>query len=61
MIVGKMGRYISAGEAYEYVAGYSIFNDVSDRGFIPKKDRMKREWDPFFDWYHGKLRDTFAP
>jgi 2-keto-4-pentenoate hydratase/2-oxohepta-3-ene-1,7-dioic acid hydratase in catechol pathway len=31
VIIGKRGKHIPAAEAYEYVAGYALFNDVSVR------------------------------
>lgn len=31
VIVGKQGRYISKARAYDYIAGYTILNDVSAR------------------------------
>lgn len=51
VVVGKKGKAISAGEAYEYVAGYMPLNDVS-----------AREWQ-FGDkqWVRGKSPDTFCP
>jgi len=61
VVVGRKGKYIPRDEAYDYVAGYTVLNDVSDRSFIVKKDRATRDLDRFFDWYHGKVRDTFAP
>jgi 2-keto-4-pentenoate hydratase/2-oxohepta-3-ene-1,7-dioic acid hydratase in catechol pathway len=44
-----------------YVAGYTIVNDISDRGFKPNPGRKPRERDKFFDWMHGKWHDTFCP
>jgi acylpyruvate hydrolase len=31
LVIGKAGRYISRDEAYDYIAGYTILNDVSAR------------------------------
>src|SRR5512147_1049519 len=33
LIIGKGGRYISEGAAYDHVAGYSCYNDVSIRDY----------------------------
>ncbi len=33
VVIGKGGRYISAEDAMDYVAGYSIFNDVTVRDY----------------------------
>jgi len=62
VIIGKRGRNIQAGEAGEYVFGYTILNDLSERRFNSKiQGRRKREFDPFFDWLAGKWFDSFAP
>ena len=62
VVVGKRGKYITPERAMDYVFGYTIMNDVSERrmnsGFV---DRFKREFDPFFDWLNGKWFDSFAP
>ena len=31
IVIGKSGKFISADEAYDYVAGYTAVNDVSER------------------------------
>lgn len=31
VVIGKRGRYISAADAYDHVAGYTIINDISAR------------------------------
>ncbi|MCA9194248.1 MAG: fumarylacetoacetate hydrolase family protein [Planctomycetales bacterium] len=61
VIIGKRGRQIPASAALEYVAGYTIINDLSDRGFRPNPDRIERPRDKFFDWLHGKWHDGFCP
>ena len=61
VIIGKKGKYIKPEDAYDYVAGYSIMNDVSERELIIEKDREPTEWNKFFDWLNGKWMDTFAP
>jgi 2-keto-4-pentenoate hydratase/2-oxohepta-3-ene-1,7-dioic acid hydratase in catechol pathway len=58
----KQGRDIAVDEAFDFVFGYTILNDISERGLnaqIP--DRSGRERDKFFDWLAGKWFDTFAP
>ena len=30
-VIGKGGKYITESQAYEHVAGYTCFNDVSER------------------------------
>ena len=51
VIIGRRGRNISAGDALQYVAGYTIINDVSARDL------------QFADgqWFRGKSFDTFLP
>ena len=61
VVIGKEGKHITQKQAYDYVAGYTIMNDVSERGLIIDKDREPSEWNRFFDWLNGKWMDTFAP
>jgi 2,4-diketo-3-deoxy-L-fuconate hydrolase len=56
VVIGRQARRIGVSEALEYVAGYTVVNDVSAR------DLNKRTDYPFaFDWFQGKSWDTFAP
>ena len=52
VIIGKDGRYISKEQAMDYVAGYCVINDVSERTF---QLEGKGTWDK------GKGCDTFGP
>ena len=62
VVIGRRGKHIPAGEAYDYVFGYTILNDISERGLNSRvENRRKRELDKFFDWLAGKWFDTFAP
>jgi 2-keto-4-pentenoate hydratase/2-oxohepta-3-ene-1,7-dioic acid hydratase in catechol pathway len=62
VVIGKRGKHVPAAEAYDYVFGYTILNDVSERGLNSRlENRRKRELDKFFDWLAGKWFDTFAP
>lgn len=61
VVIGKKGKYISVEEAAAYVAGYSVFNDVSERSFKVWERSEARERDNFFDWLNGKWLDSFAP
>lgn len=61
VVIGRHCRHVSEDEALEYVAGYTIVNDISDRQFRPNPDRTPRERDRFFDWLHGKWHDSFCP
>lgn len=62
VVIGKRGKHIPVDQAYRYVAGYTIMNDVSERGLASKDPpRAERERDKFFDWLVGKWFDTGAP
>jgi len=61
IVIGKTCKGVSEAEALNYVAGYTVINDISDRKFRPNPGRTEREKDGFFDWLHGKWHDTFCP
>ena len=61
VIIGRQCKDVSEADALDYVAGYTIVNDISDRKFKPNPSRKQREKDGFFDWLHGKWHDTFCP
>ncbi len=61
VIIGRRAKGVSEAEALDYVAGYTVVNDISDRGFRPNPDRTERERDKFFDWQHGKWHDGSCP
>ena len=62
VVIGKRGKNIPVEAAFEHVFGYTIVNDVSERGLnSPIENRRKREMDRFLDWLAGKWFDTFAP
>jgi 2-keto-4-pentenoate hydratase/2-oxohepta-3-ene-1,7-dioic acid hydratase in catechol pathway len=61
VVIGRQAKGVSAGSALDYVAGYTIINDLSDRGFVPNPGRESRPRDKFFDWLHGKWHDGFCP
>ena len=52
VLIKKKASYILEGEAMDYVFGYTIHNDVSEREF-----QLEREG----QWVKGKSADTFAP
>jgi 2-keto-4-pentenoate hydratase/2-oxohepta-3-ene-1,7-dioic acid hydratase in catechol pathway len=52
IIIGKRGRHIPKEKAFDYVLGYTCFNDVSQRN-IQKSDSS--------GWFRGKSFDTFGP
>lgn len=59
-VVGRAGRFISVADADDYVAGYTVFNDVSARSLKIEEGRTERAGDGFFDWLLGKWCDSFA-
>lgn len=61
VIIGKGGKNISEADALSHVAGYTVFNDISDRKFRPNPNRKERPKDRFFDWLHGKWHDNSCP
>lgn len=61
VVIGRRGHQIDAPNALDYVAGYTIFNDISARSIKTLATRDSRDWDKFFDWMYGKWSDTFAP
>ena len=60
-MIGRHCRDVEEAEALDYVAGYTVVNDITDRKFTPNPGRKPRERDKFFDWLHGKWHDTFCP
>ena len=56
VIIGRTARYVTADQARPYVFGYTIHNDVSDRGGRPPGGFGQGS-----DWLVGKGHDTFAP
>ena len=55
-IIGRTARRVPVRRALDYVAAYTVTNDVSARDLNTRTDF------PFkFDWFQGKSHDTFAP
>ncbi len=50
--IGRVARYIEESEAFDYVAGYCVANDVSERAF---------QIEGTGQWVKGKSADTFCP
>lgn len=61
VVIGRRGKYITPERALGYVAGYTCFNDISERKLQIRKRNESAEWDRFFDWLNGKWCDRFAP
>lgn len=60
-VIGRTCKGVTAAEALDYVAGYTILDDVSERELLIRPRPETREWDSFFDWLNGKWLDGFAP
>ena len=52
IIIGKRARYVPENEAMDYVAGYCVCNDVSEREYQTERGGT---------WDKGKGCDTFGP
>ncbi len=52
IVIGKKAQYVSEEDALDYVAGYCLVNDVSERHYQTER------WG---QWTKGKSCDTFAP
>ncbi len=52
VVIGRTARYVAEQEALEYVAGYCVVNDVSERAY-----QLERAG----TWDKGKGCDTFGP
>ncbi len=61
VVIGRRCSQVNEEDALNYVAGYTVINDISDRAFHPNPNRSERPKDNFFDWLHGKWHDTFCP
>jgi 2,4-didehydro-3-deoxy-L-rhamnonate hydrolase len=61
IVIGRRARHVREADALNYVAGYTVVNDISDRQFRPNPNRKARTNDKWFDWEHGKWHDTFCP
>lgn len=61
VVMGQKAKGIKAEDALNYVAGYTVMNDVSERKLQIKQRTDSRPRDDWFDWLNGKWLDTFAP
>jgi acylpyruvate hydrolase len=61
VVIGKAGKYITKEKAYDYIAGYTIFIDVSarDQGFPQDIDFRIFKGD--INWTKGKGMDNAGP
>ncbi len=52
VVIGKTAKYVTEADALDYVAGYCVINDVSERAFQTERAGQ---------WTKGKSCDTFGP
>ncbi len=52
VVIGKKASYVDESEAMNYIAGYVLHNDISERAFQLERSGQ---------WVKGKSNDTFAP
>ncbi|MFA6277773.1 MAG: fumarylacetoacetate hydrolase family protein [Pedobacter sp.] len=52
IIIGKKASYVEEADAYDYIAGYCLHNDYSEREYQLERNGQ---------WAKGKGCDTFAP
>jgi 2-keto-4-pentenoate hydratase/2-oxohepta-3-ene-1,7-dioic acid hydratase in catechol pathway len=52
VVIGKKAKYVTEAEALDYVAGYCVVDDVSERAFQAERSGQ---------WTKGKSCDTFGP
>ena len=52
VVIGKRASYVEEADAHQYIAGYALHNDVSEREFQLERSGT---------WDKGKGCDTFAP
>jgi len=55
-VIGRTAKYVSADDAKNYIFGYMVSMDISDRGGRPPGGNPLTS-----DWFVGKGHDTFAP
>ncbi|TIP55067.1 MAG: fumarylacetoacetate hydrolase family protein [Mesorhizobium sp.] len=52
VVIGRKAKYVTEAEALDYVAGYCVAHDVSERAFQAERQGQ---------WTKGKSCDTFGP
>ena len=52
VVIGKKAKYVSEADALNYIAGYCVAHDVSERAFQAERQGQ---------WTKGKSCDTFGP
>ena len=52
IVIGKRAKNVSEADALDHIAGYALFNDVSERTFQTRRSGQ---------WIKGKSHDSFGP
>ncbi|MCJ8322457.1 MAG: fumarylacetoacetate hydrolase family protein [Rhizobiales bacterium] len=52
VVIGKHAKYVTEADAEQYIAGYCVINDLSERDFQIERSGQ---------WVKGKSCDTFGP
>ncbi|RIX99191.1 FAA hydrolase family protein [Aureimonas flava] len=52
VVIGREARYVDEADALDFVAGYCVVNDISERHFQTERGGQ---------WVKGKSADTFGP
>jgi 2-keto-4-pentenoate hydratase/2-oxohepta-3-ene-1,7-dioic acid hydratase in catechol pathway len=63
-VFGRACHRVKASEALDYIAGYTLINDVSARNWVPGVFSAKGVFGPIHAWEHnilGKQFPTFCP
>lgn len=57
VVIGKTAHRVTSQDAYDYVAGYTIVNDLTSRTLVPRADMALIGT----DWFRAKNQPTFFP
>lgn len=58
VVIGRKARHVSKADALNYVAGYSIVNDITNRDHVFRRDAVKAMGS---DWVAAKGSPTYLP
>lgn len=56
-VIGRSGRHVSTEDALEYVAGYTVLNDVTARDL----QNLRAAEDEWIDWFSAKALQNSTP
>lgn len=57
VVIGARAHRVAAEDAFDYVAGYTIVNDITSRTLVPRTDIANIGT----DWFRAKNQPTFFP